>query len=708
VRPGARGAARGRALPQKSQGELLDILQQIQRYLPKKQRELGQMLTEIQPVPQVLQEPAKLHQMLADDPDKLQRLLESQMHHETEKLKSQKPGLEQMDAHPGVRQVWVDDNERRIRRLETLQEFRHQDQPELKITQKITELRDEIQDILYGVQQQLPNANLQTGVVDALYRRAKAVRDQITQLRTDKGALLDRRQALQQENQEYLARLQANLPDPKSVFKLKDNGEGEYRFRMASDLVDIPGMTKYYIAWCDIHGRNLGAQGDIMAPVQGGLAAAQDAILRQDRSARDGQALGGIGTAGQQTEGNGYHAPNSTVEGHKRRIGTADAVRNSLVLVNAGGKFGVLMDHEKFHGPQPGNDPETGKPYGRWDLANSRGDYRPYTQYVAPIAGGILGGYGGVTAALSAGTSIYDANRKRQNQEVGGSKLDTAQSSLDAGAAILSSASGFWSAADSVASIAGPAANLGGATVWVPVLSGAAGLINAVSGGMESERARRAEIKIDSAQKELGRLSDGAPAPGPSGGIKSDQQQLEEAMQHTRMVTHLHQRSGGLKAAAGAAQVAASVSTLAGGAPVAAAFQGTAAILSIAKVAFDRGYKWYMRRKVVGTYYNIDWSQEMDDVREMIKAYNPKFHLRDKDVRAIILRAHGSEQETRTDAFKGINRKRAKYLIDTANDDNSEYHVVAGLVVESMGIHKIGNSFAAGAIDLLSEKLAGA
>ena len=98
----------------------------------------------------------------------------------------------------------------------------------------------------------------------------------------------------------------------------------------------------------------------------------------------------------------------------------------------------------------------------------------------------------------------------------------------------------------------------------------------------------------------------------------------------------------------------------------------------------------------------------MDDVRKMIKMYNPHFSLRDKDVRAIILKAHGSEDLTRTDAFKGINKKRAKYLIDTANDDRSRYHDVAGLVVESMGIHKVGNSFTDGAIDLLADKLAGA
>ena len=46
-----------------------------------------------------------------------------------------------------------------------------------------------------------------------------------------------------------------------------------------------------------------------------------------------------------------------------------------------------------------------------------------------------------------------------------------------------------------------------------------------------------------------------------------------------------------------------------------------------------------LRKKVVGTYYNINWHDEMNDVRDMIKVYNPHFNLRDKDVREIILKA---------------------------------------------------------------------
>ena len=605
VHPGVRGAAGRRAQPRKTQEELQDILGQIQRYLPTKQRELTQMLGAVQPLQQVLQEPGKLRQMLAGDPQKLQQLLGSQMHHETEKLKSQRSGLDQLNTPREIRQLYSDDNERRIGRLEALQEFRQQNQ-NLQLSQEINDLRDEIQDILYEVQHLQQAHNLQEGSVDALYQRAKTVQNRMRQLRTSD---IPKALALHHDNQDYLNRLQTDLPDPKSVFKLDANGVGQNRWRMSSDTVDIDGMTKYYIAWCDMHGRDRGAQGDIMAPVQGGLAAAQAAVIQRNQA---GAAAPGGVAPGPQTDGsNGFHARSDTVEGHKRRLGTADAFRNAGNLVNAGGKFGVLMDHDIHHGPIDGKNPKTGEPYSRWDLVHSRGDYSSYTDYVAPVAGGILGTYGGVTATLNAATQAHDTYRKAQNVKIGGSRADAAESGLDAFASLASGASGFWNAVNSFASIGGPAADLGGAAIGVPVLSGGAGLINAISGGMESELARRAEKKVDSASDQLAQLSYGAPAPAASGGVKSDQQQLEEAIQHTRMVTHLHQRSGALKAAAGSAQVAATVATLAGGAPVAAAFQGAAAIMSIAKVAFDRGYKWYMRRKVVGTYYNINWSDEI-------------------------------------------------------------------------------------------------
>ena len=699
--PAPRPAGRRRR-PVRTQAQLQEALQDIADFLQARQAEIPQILAATQPLQQQLQEPQKLSRMLNNDPQKLQRLLEQQRQHEKQRLKKQREEMAHVDMSPLVRNHVEDETDRRIGRLEKLQEYQQQDLDLLP--QQVTDLGREIQAMLNEVRDlQDEDRELSDEPVDALIQRARDLRSRMDKLKNDLRAA----RAMRRDNREYLTKLQDDLPDPKDVFNLDAvTGEEKRRWRMSSESVNINGLVQYYIAWCDIHGLDRGAQGDISAPVMAGLTAANERLFRgrgaADRTDGDGE------QEGQGDGQNGYHKPNESVEGHKRRVGTADAFRNSGNLVNAGGKFGVLMDHDRRYGPMDGNDPKTNKPYGRWDLTHSKGDYSTYTDYVAPIAGGVLGAFGGVTGTLNAGFSAYDANRKRQNMAIGGSGADVAQSSLDTAAALTSGASGFWSAAEGFASIGGTAANLGNAAIGIPVLSMGTGLFSAISGGMESERARQAGNQIDDAEERFNRSTGGAAAPAAVAGKKSDQQQMQEAFEHTKMVTTLHHRSGALKAAAGSAQFAAGVATLAGGAPVAAAFQGAAAILSIANVAFERGYKWYMRKQVVGTYYNINWDEEMAAVRSMIRAYNSRVNLRDKDVREIILKAHGSEDATRTAAFKGINKKRAKFLIDTANDTNSEYWQVAGMVVEAMGIHRVGNSFTDGAIDLLAEKLSGA
>ena len=698
----ARRRARQRRQPVKTQAQLQNELQQIETTMRARQAEIPAMMAAIQPLQQQLQEPQKLSRMLQNDPQKLQRLLEQQRRHETQRLKKQREGMAQVDMSVAVRPVVEGETDTRIYRLEKLQQYQQQD---LEIQpQQVTDLGDEILDIIYDIRHlQEQDRDLQPGPVDDLAQRAGDLEARMNKLRDDLRAA----RAMRKDNREYLTQLQAGLPDPKDVFNLDETtGEGKRRWRMSSEAVNIDGLVQYYIAWCDIHGLDRGAQGDITAPVMAGLAAANESLFRIP--GRSNQPFGNGDQDGQGAGSNGYHKPNEAAAEHRWRLGTADAIRNAGNLVNAGGKFGVLMDHDRVHGPMEGKDPKTGKPYGRWDLVHSRGSYGTYTEYVAPIAGAALGAYGGVTGAMNAGFSAYDTYRKHQNAAIGGSRLDAAQSGLDTLSALGGSASGFWSAAEGIASIGGPAADLGGAAVGIPLLSMGTGLISAVSGGMESERARRAGNQIDDAKGRFTAITGGRAAPPAAAGKKSDQQQMEEAFEHTKMVTTLHHTSGALKAAAGSAQVAAGVATLAGGAPVAAAFQGAAAILSIAKVAFERGFKHHMRKKVVGTYYNINWSDEMNAVRAMIRTYNSSFNLRDKDVREIILKAHGSQDTTRTAAFKGINRKRAKFLIDTANNDGHVYQNVAGMVVEAMGIHKVGNSFTDGAIDLLAEKLSGA
>ena len=695
---GARRAARHGTKPERTQDELHNKLGKMQRYLQSRLADLAQMAADLQPLQQDLQGPQKLARMLAGDPQKLQRLLESQTKHEVQQLKKQESDLQKERPSPG-RDTVLGDTGRRIGQLEAMQEFQ-QNHREVR-PQQIDDLRQEMQDALYEIQRLQQSQAVQPGQVDGLYQRAKDLQTRFKKMRIDKNKTL----VIRQENQRHLTQLQTDLPDPRTVFKLDENDREQHRWRMSSEVVDIDGMVQYYIAWCDIHGRDRGFQGDISAPIRGGLAEANAALLRlSDRANQAAAAPGGSAAAA-----TGYHAPNGAVSGHRSRLAEADVARNAAAAINAGGKFGVMADARLNHNPvPPQNAPADYQPseMDRWDLNKSNGDYSPYTDYVAPIAGGVLGTFGGVTGAISAGFGVYDTNRKRQNQAVGGSALDTTQSALDTAAAGASSISGFWNAAESFSGIGGSAVNMG-ASVGVPIINIGTGLVSAVSGGMQSERARRSLKQLDSASEELDRAQQRAGAAAPLPGEKTDQQKLQDALEHTRMVGKLNQTSGALKAAAGASSAAAGVATLAGGAPVAAAFQATAAALSIAKFAFERGYKHHMRSKVVGTHFSIDWSREMKDVRAMIKTYNSSFHLRDKDVRAIILKAHGSADITRTKAFNTIKLKRAQYLIDIANDDASPFRRTAEMVIEAMGIHKVGNSFAEGAKELLAEKLGG-
>ena len=92
----------------------------------------------------------------------------------------------------------------------------------------------------------------------------------------------------------------------------------------------------------------------------------------------------------------------------------------------------------------------------------------------------------------------------------------------------------------------------------------------------------------------------------------------------------------------------------------------------------------------------------------MIEDYNPHMHIRDKYVREVILKAHHAEGNTRTEAFKAINLKRAKYLFAHVQN-HTVYADVAEKVIEGLGVHKVGRKgherFADDAYKLLAEKL---
>ena len=113
-----------------------------------------------------------------------------------------------------------------------------------------------------------------------------------------------------------------------------------------------------------------------------------------------------------------------------------------------------------------------------------------------------------------------------------------------------------------------------------------------------------------------------------------------------------------------------------------------------------------MRKSVVAKELDIDWYTEMEDVRKMIHKYNPNFNMRDKYVREVILKAHGSGQAaTRTAAYKQIKLKRANYLIEKAEKTGDTYQKTAEMIITAMGVTKTGTKYPKGAAELLAEKL---
>ena len=168
--------------------------------------------------------------------------------------------------------------------------------------------------------------------------------------------------------------------------------------------------------------------------------------------------------------------------------------------------------------------------------------------------------------------------------------------------------------------------------------------------------------------------------------------------------------SGGLKAAAGGLSAIGNIFTVAGAAPVGAAITGVTGGISIGKFAFEKGYKYFMRRDAVGKELNINWSDEKAAVRAMVKMYNPDLGITDREARAIILKAHGSNARTRDEAYDLMKAERAEYLLDLAKKPGP-YQQTAQTIIKALGVYGMstdnnGNvSFKAGAEKILAEKM---
>ena len=406
----------------------------------------------------------------------------------------------------------------------------------------------------------------------------------------------------------------------------------------------------------------------------------------------------------------------------KKHLGNSMIAQNIGMGASAFGRQGVLLNNYQYHVSQSAKNNLPIWDQSKWKLPTSgnpvkdsnghivsSGEYDPYVNYVAPITGAALSAYGVATGFTSMVHGLNDTIRNRQNVAAGASRWDAAQSGLDTVAAASSTMSSAWGLVQNIGNIAGPATStFGDAAHAVPGLSIVSGAANAISGTAQAIRGRKTRSELNAA----GKLLDEIEPPEESNNSQSsnrpltDQEKLRMIMKQGHKTAVFNMWSGGLKAVSGGLTAASGIASLVGAAPVAAGIQGVAAVLNIARTIFERVYKSKMRNSIVAEEYNINWDKEMKAVYAMIKRYNSRFSVRDKDVRRVILKAHGSKDATRTAAYNTIKLNRAQYLINVATDRTSRFQKVADMVIEAMGVHKInGKNYAAGAAKLLAEKL---
>ncbi len=403
----------------------------------------------------------------------------------------------------------------------------------------------------------------------------------------------------------------------------------------------------------------------------------------------------------------------------KRHLGNASIAQNIGMGASAFGRQGVLLNNYKYHVHQSAKDNLPIWDESKWKLPTSgnpvkdsngnivsSGEFNPYVNYVAPIAGTALGAFGVGTGIAGMVHGIHDTVRQRQNVAAGASRWDAAQSGLDAVAATSSTMSSAWGMAQSIGSIGHAATStFGDAAHAIPGLSIVTGAANAVSGTAQAIRGRKTRSELNAAKTMLDNIASQPINPSPHGQL-TDQEKLWMIMKQGQKTATFNMWSGGLKAISGGLTAASGIASLAGAAPVAAGIQGVVAVLNIARSIFEKVYKSKMRNSIVAEEFNIDWKNEMKYVYDMLKEKAPSFKVRDKDVRRVILKAHGSDAATRTAAYNTIKLNRAQYLINTATSKGNPFRKVADMVIEAMGVHKInGKDYAAGAAKLLAEKL---
>lgn len=562
------------------------------------------------------------------------------------------------------------------------------------------------------------------------------------------GGKIDEEENLSEDSDEQDDQASA-LPNPRDIF-----GTGR-RWRMSRTAItdeQIDGMVALYKNYSRRH--NIGTvfptSAKIVAePVQKALSVTNDAVesasggthqmddgssshspdsssSSRSSSPEPGTDRSGLipDLAAEQVPGvlpyGRYRALGDGWKKQKRHLGNASIAQNVGMGASAFGRQGVLLNNYMYHVHQSAKDNLPVWDESKWKLPTSgnpvrdsngnivsSGEFNPYVNYVAPIAGTALGAFGVGTGIAGMVHGIHDTVRQRQNVAAGASRWDAFQSFNDTIAAASSTMSSAWGMAQSIGNIGHAATStFGDAAHAIPGLSIITGAASAASGTSQAIRGRKTRSELNAAGNLLDQIAPPQQGDDNSDAELKDQDKLRMIMKQGHKTAVFNMWSGGLKAVSGGLSAASGIASLAGAAPVAAGIQGVTAVLNIARTIFEKVYKSKMRNSIVAEEFNINWDKEMKAVRDMIESYNPKFGIRDKDVRRVILKAHGSSDTTRTGAYNTIKLNRAQYLINTATSDTSPFQKVADLVIEAMGVHKInGKDYAAGAAKLLAEKL---
>ena len=319
------------------------------------------------------------------------------------------------------------------------------------------------------------------------------------------------------------------------------------------------------------------------------------------------------------------------------------------------------------------------------------------------IAGNTLGLASGLLGTVTAAT---DLTRNYNNMNSGGSFADVATSGLDlansAGTTISSTfglmknlgsiPTEFTQTLGNIGKSAPVSTAMPGINIATGLLMMGSGATNAIRGGVGLGTINK---QIKDLDKEEYKNAE-------------NQEQLRKIFNQGQRIAKLRRDNGIWKGVNGAVNLATGIALLSGPlAPIVAPILGIASAgLALGGYIFGRVQKKNIYKDVTAEEMGFkSWKEEIKKVKEQF----PDEDLDDDEAKEIILKSHGYDTNTRTAAFKMINEKRAKFLLDIANNSKDPLQPLVEKVIGALGVsQRKDGRYAPGAQKLLAEKLGGA